>query len=1536
MSSRSPAPTALLTQNKENRVVAAPESPLQEIPLAQTRDTDHDHDFIPRAIYNDPIQELLLREEGASGRRQQGGHVKPLRKVNSFLPGSDDPRATRRSLSPSPTKDRFTEQQQPSSATNSRPGTPTPNVSHAPTPRPDERVVILSELGMDIISPIYRDALPPLAKAVLKNPSDTPIYHPSRHKALPPTFPRTVRAATWANAICAATPELVDRAELVCGEMVRKQYEIGRGLTLRYTREVGWNERPRIRRSGLSFRGRGVLEERVRYGEIEPLKRKIVSKLPLEVKKVVLGTAGDVPSIVTSQGGGNTPADTERRASYLKMVVGNVEFKSPLFSRGASISGPGGGEEQSVAGAGKLREGDLDISDENLEDSMEGVENVSQEIGKNDDRDDNMLGGTLSERAKANDVAKSFSSVITEDRIMVESRLSLEEKSSSATGDRKESMNENEREWLEQEKKALYNAWGRDDDEIEKEKEQEKQKEKMAIDVDLAPVAVPTAPTAFVAHHTLIQMQAQTATVEQDNQNRRSASSSLDDSVLPDWASNKGSDARQSIEIPMEVDKPSETNPWASSSASSAPSPQNMGSLDKLTEVSRQVEDEVIRPTIQPVVAPQIIPARDSTASYSQRQGNMDENEQDDDVIDEDRLSRLNLDTDTHSIAESTTDSVTSKKKKFGSFKAIKEMASKIKKSTSSLRSKHSTEQISEPASQRQKTQNSSMDSISPNSNAPSTVSIAPNSQVMTPTGDDSASIKSKSKSSLSLKSIKNALKGSTGNLRSSKSGSGSRSTSQENLQRKSVSTRSGLNEILEKEEVEVAKDELVVVVKAPMVLDEVKEKEAEPQEEIVVEVVPIKKAAKVEPSPQDVKPVEVPLVPVTVAKSEPVEPVEPISLAKKAPSIVAAAPAPVTVETPAVPAVANKSLNNVINKEVEISSTKASATCADALASVTGVAVDSKFGQSVELSKKPVSVTGGSQPMLTTKEDVAEIKAAPVTVVTKSEEKITSTIVTKVTERVSDSTSSVPGAVNLAKKSEIVIKSTEITATTSVTKASQNSLSTKEKDPSTSSPVSTGGIAAVTKSQPAQPSESVSPTPVAVAATPTPSAPKQTEVRVSVDELSTFAASIPKPKMSKFMNAMDMMTIEKKVASATSSENALNGKKAVASSQEVKTNNNDTQPVSKSKENVVEIKMETVAAAPTETITITLPAAPATIPEPVVHENATPAEKEKARFANRAAAAAVAASSESSSVQQDTTTSPVAKGGVSGVANLFKKKPSQLEVTDSPVATSGVPSSAPAASVSSKPSDDAPPTPEMLVAKVSLKGVKCDVKVENFELHCTEKNKPAKHFFPLELRRVLKTVQDGDEVTVHACVTRKKGMDGSKLKKLKFQFEGGAAKAKEWSDALSKMVYGVGAKDVNLTRSVLVLIDKFDSKQPTKMVETYMKPVFEVLGKPTEVKTVQFNEFSVANVLQSQDWSKMGNVVVLNNDFASRLCPVLVRNQYANNPVMLPVEADPVDAALAIVKSSIGKSKAGTLHVTGFIPKREEGALAGLFKAFK
>lgn len=109
----------------------------------------------------------------------------------------------------------------------------------------------------------------------------------------------------------------------------------------------------------------------------------------------------------------------------------------------------------------------------------------------------------------------------------------------------------------------------------------------------------------------------------------------------------------------------------------------------------------------------------------------------------------------------------------------------------------------------------------------------------------------------------------------------------------------------------------------------------------------------------------------------------------------------------------------------------------------------------------------------------------------------------------------------------------------------------------------------------------------------------------------------------------------------------------------------------------------------------------------------------------------------------------------------------------------------------------------------VDFKGIKCTTKVADFSLYVSEKGminflyydmplislhpflgKSVKHFFPLELRRVITVKYQAEECSIQACTPRKGNKSGAKLKKIKLAFQT-ADEAKTWADSLKSLVFG-------------------------------------------------------------------------------------------------------------------------------------------------
>ena len=90
------------------------------------------------------------------------------------------------------------------------------------------------------------------------------------------------------------------------------------------------------------------------------------------------------------------------------------------------------------------------------------------------------------------------------------------------------------------------------------------------------------------------------------------------------------------------------------------------------------------------------------------------------------------------------------------------------------------------------------------------------------------------------------------------------------------------------------------------------------------------------------------------------------------------------------------------------------------------------------------------------------------------------------------------------------------------------------------------------------------------------------------------------------------------------------------------------------------------------------------------------------------------------------------------------------------------------------------------------MKGVDCTLSVDERELKLVEnsKSKPAKHFFPLDHRRIVHVESRKDVLVIHAVIPPKSGKKGTKLKKISLQCDG-VSQPLQWTEFLRSYVYG-------------------------------------------------------------------------------------------------------------------------------------------------
>jgi hypothetical protein len=318
-------------------------------------------------------------------------------------------------------------------------------------------MVVLTEIGVDIINTTYVAPLAPLPSANIQNPADRPVYNPSGHKALPPTFDRTERYGSRLNAIASATRDVAEHAHRICDEMEKTAERVANETCLRYERAVDWNKRPKIRRSGMSFRGRGVLEVRsIVVGDVVGVDLKPKSLPQKQQLNVGQNLGVDTKNVSTAK------TASARRPSTSLSITDNsdIQFKSPLLSSASSSkvssvqpSSANSDEkiaerESSIAGS-KSELASAPIEEKIIIPTEENVWEDSAPVNSVQLTKEDIYVPPTALRAPIYDIVEEKSTA------PVKSKDSLEVDSLNGEKDEDDA-------WLEAEKKALFSAWGRD------------------------------------------------------------------------------------------------------------------------------------------------------------------------------------------------------------------------------------------------------------------------------------------------------------------------------------------------------------------------------------------------------------------------------------------------------------------------------------------------------------------------------------------------------------------------------------------------------------------------------------------------------------------------------------------------------------------------------------------------------------------------------------------------------------------------------------------------------------------------------------------------------------------------------------------------------------------------------------------------------------------------------------------------------------------------------------------------------------------
>ncbi|KAJ3107061.1 hypothetical protein HDU97_005030 [Phlyctochytrium planicorne] len=1441
-------------------------------PTAPKRSRTHESDkhFVPRAIYNDPVQELLLREEAANSARGRSRRraaseelLRPLKKTNSYLPQFSDSLAY--SKPPSVKTDA------PKNPTISE-ATDSDDESEEET---EQRTVILTEIGVDIMMEKRKPPAPPLPKAALRNPSDMPVYNPARHKALPPVFDSTVRAATWKNTLSVYDDKQTDQAFKTTQAMIDAQTNFAKSLTLRYSKPLEPEKRPKHRRAGLSFRGRGKLECR----RIQELAEELTVEKPKPKnmsEKIYPPARGRSNASAVAAGTGGVQKqkkldnEVQNSQQSLKPKRDGQSLKSEeiLSTRLKASHDSVGRSEASV------RVSSNSVKDHSLRNSSSSVSKPATS-GSLYESENSIEGGREIEKDDEPESVEVEDNVVDESKagnhlsVAIGGNVSISTDSLALSPGTEDA-------WLEEERKALYASWGRQVPEVKEEEEPEQPPKHEKI-----------------AEQTAAEVKQEASVTKADSSSNVPRSFSQDHNhLVPDVPEKVISDGNKIQKEPtslveerteaiMPVAKPVlasrqllESLAAASKSAADTPAPApapapEVAAVATTEEATLSIPPPQQRQEKETIAEPApVFEMYESSAALK--------------VVTD---VELDEDSEVSPTVDSPSELKDKKSAKSKALKGLKKLASPLSKMFQSkegllasansskaniiIASDNETANEAKPGDRRDSTSSRMSRSSRVSRMSRSSINVDRESPNQEATSADSK------KSFGSLRSLKDATKammgrsGSNTNVSHIRRGSdGAEESAGEaespspskshfslkNLKAKSISSlrsfkskaKSGSRDVLQTSDDILAED--------PVELPEEEEKEDfETHQEDIKAALPLKDESRLQEertpaaiSNQTHKESSNATIPTEVVKAvvQEKEAGKSLELALKEEEIKRAREFDALLN-----ALTTATVTGSVNR-IEDSAVKEPPILSDILPPIadqkdTPIPTEKpiEIKQEKNILERPkitedVKPTISETDRILTPDSAAEKKLVDVQkneslkdLIPKAKPTVSQNIPTASTEenprpseeakmpKTEEKNPTETNSVNKLKEalaSKAVEKSVEslkpsrLEEKDSVSKkhiavsdkpatqskaASSNESEKVEKisksEDAKVEPVTTASALSLAKTQEkvdvqkSDPSlsESVKPQP-------------KSEDVVKTEDVGVFANSRPLPRVAMFMNAMDVNSI--KAPSKPPPPELL---KASAESIDKKGSLDKLQK----------------AASPTASQTL----------------YTSPGEKEKAR---RKELAERSNQELNETTEQEPTETGHASGAVvapekpNASASALPKPPTN---TTQPTAAASSASLAPVSAASNveKKAEVAPKPaaiPQSISLKASMKGVKVDVKFENFELNCLEKGKPAKHFFPVESRRIVKAQQDSDsEVTIFACVTRKKKMAGSKLKKLKFQLDD-ASQTKQFVEVIMNAVYGTTILEPHVTRNVLVLIDKFDNKDMAKQIEKHMKPILD------------------------------------------------------------------------------------------------------------
>ncbi|TPX63570.1 hypothetical protein CcCBS67573_g08643 [Chytriomyces confervae] len=1624
---------------------------ISEIAAIATHSNDYDLDYIPRAIYNNPVEELLLREEGASGRlRKPRERVEPVvSRFNGYMASqSSTPTISRShsragSLKPSqqklkgaPTAYKATPQNSDEYLFGGSSYNEFETFDDGMDPE-DGRQVVLTELGLEIIAPVYVATVPPLNKANIANPADDPVHCLGRHKALARVYPRTVRMATWKNTLAVSSQDVIHSAHASCIAMNSKTLRLSKEYTLRYqkpTHPSATNPNLTatatvIRRSGLSFRGRGVLERNAQKGLVPGMgaQSKMDSHFAKAIEKErVYNSEGTLAafeglSMVSSPVKGTMMMSAAERRRFRKDSanqspdLSNLGFKSPMFA---------------------------DLPADSPAKTTEPSPSRVKVIPTLD------LGEEVDAWASVAAAPKTPSSA---------GNIANEEKTSLDSIQQNQPLTDSD-EWLAAEKKQLYNEWGRRgsgasmrqpemasesipvrdmdtktseppaESAIAPTKEDKKEasylklleRQSMVTEPDREPSEMDSNPI-LDSFKTMLSksreelaastksLSSETASLPVARPRTPIAALAIDGLEEPNWgepvimpvaepvngceskpfaSENKGQTNDKVVPEPVSQQQTPKSSRTSQDSLKQAAVLQK-GSIVTETDILMNAwaaeSKEIVTAASNPLAPSEtVIPAETrSTPSkaveesiHSQRESATQKKATQDASI-----SSTSANHSRESVTSAPRDVSTGERKSSKIFHFSSKSASTSSSSLFlKLRSGHDRDQDSKTNSNSETRASDEVLKSSLNESKPA--SLKPSMDCLQEEEADHSSGTAQKKH-MSTKSLTSGMKAVVDKMTGS-SASSHHSVSAES--QKSVKTsRSELESSIQRDpESKSAKSsrqslKASFMTEKPGVTDSespIHKPKTSESRKASSDALTSKSSPNVDPQPESPTNASIHLPASTVQEPvnsikastpmnaqtamheiKPREQTSKESIAsQKSGSVVSGDQVPVTapasskvapLPSAAAPPTPDASSKPSLSSKISLNSGQDSRPVSTK-ASVASLSKDrSKDGEFNNPMKAPIAPKSEENVHVAPVPTVEEIKtpivkATPVAQVLKpaSTESLGKDTRTSRTEMAAVSVPKADEPKHAGEQSKskdslakdaptaVPINKAVDSKAASISSDSKKSLlnmavekkEAPQKKSASSDPVyPSGANTAASANSVGGQDQPASKTPAVITAvlspidkpqsmaTPTEASSIKLEQNTGLSEppkAQAIAAVVlppvnptaidPAPKKSKFMNAMDQMKADELAASTrqptiNTQNNVLSKSREsgvydeAVSPKELwaaqpgafrSSNHNLTAALGQEK------SRSSITSTVGKSSAIPVTAAPAKV-EAVsgVTLQPTPAEKEKLRLQEKVKTETVTAVANQNNVSTES-------------ATQVKKKP------DEQAAKVVMPSAE-----------------EMLVDAVHEKS-KCQLRLDNMQLACVDKksNKPV--FPQLELRRIVKAecTAGKTDVKVYACVPREKGKSGSKFRELEFTLEGGPEKAKAWVEGLMKLVYGAVSPEKAISRKVLCLVDRFE-KEPPKLVEKYMKPVWSVVSKDVEIKLVQFSELSVSNAITDEEWHNISNVIVMSTEFAPKMLQILVRNGYADGPADLPVEADPVDAALTILKSCLGKTKSRQVH---------------------